>query len=321
MHLPIIYRSTAVVALGVLALLILMNVPGEGTYPTGFGCSANGSVRYEAEYEHGWPWVFLYRSFEYPYPIVAKVGSPLAPKYGIPWLAWPSWEFWHGEVWNIRFGAVLLNLVTGSLLILATAGAWEWRRRRRRLLQFNLAEFLAMFVIVAAPLGWWWHAKDALAREAAAAVALGGSTQCYEDYYGPLWLKRLIGEDFALTLFSRVDSVTLDTIDGDKFEQAMPSLRAFPYLGELEINVDPDAKTPIRFSRLAQLKGLRSLVLDEIVLTDQDVVDELALVPQLEEIAITNWRGQDPATIQRLMGALPNCIISEDRIAKVSDAL
>ena len=37
------------------------------------------------------------------------------------------------------------------------------------------------------------------------------------------------------------------------------------------------------------------------------------------EIAITNWRGQDPAIIQRLMGALPNCTISEELIARGSD--
>jgi hypothetical protein len=196
------------------------------------------------------------------------------------------------------------------LLILAICSVWEWRRRRRRLLQFSLAEFMAMFVIVAAPLGWWWHARNVVTREAAGEAALGGAGQCYAEYYGPLWLKRLIGEQFASTLFSRIDSVTLDDADGDKFEQAMPSLRSFSYLKELELKVDPDAQTPIRFSRLAELKGIRSVVLDEIVLTEQDVTGELAMVPQLTEIPITNWRGQDPAIIQRLMGALPNCTIS-----------
>src|SRR6476620_572532 len=116
MHRPTIHRSTAVVGLGILALLLLMNVPGELTSLGGFGGSATASFHVGAQYEHGWPWVFLYRSFDSP----SAIGGP---KYGVPWLAWSSWQFWHCDTWKVRFGAFVLNLVTGILLILAICSA------------------------------------------------------------------------------------------------------------------------------------------------------------------------------------------------------
>jgi hypothetical protein len=319
MHRPTIHRSTAVVALGLFGILILVNVPGELISLGGFGSSDMRSVHSGASYEHGWPWMYLDRSFEYPYPGGGTGIFSSAPNYGVPWLAWASWEFWRGDNWRVRVGALILNLVVGSLLILAIAGGWEWRRRRRtRLFQFTLAECLVAFVVVAAPLGWWLQAKSATAREVAAIDSLGESAECAEDYHGPLWLRRLVGVHLAWNSFSRVDFVQLVHIDGEVFEQLLPLLRAFPYLRELDVEGDPDSSMPVAFSTLNELKGVRSLSLDKFKLTQRDL-DELAKVHQLKELAIMNMDEQDPAIIQKLKDAMPDCFVTDDALAIGSD--
>ena len=52
------------------------------------------------------------------------------------------------------------------------------------------------------------------------------------------------------------------------------------------------------------------LTLDHIVLDEDDVVD-LAMLRQVDEIDLTDWKWQKPEIMRRLLGALPGCRFSE----------
>src|SRR5215208_5092396 len=98
MRLLIIHRSTFVVALVLIVLVALMNMPGELVSPLA-GSFGGG---YTAEYVHGWPWVSLHRTVFYEFSKPGAAEFPDVPKFGVPWLAWTSWEFWQGESWKPR---------------------------------------------------------------------------------------------------------------------------------------------------------------------------------------------------------------------------
>src|SRR4051794_10636314 len=58
-------RSTLILTFGILALFVLLNVPGEFVSPGG----GSFGPAYPAEYAHGWPWVWLHREVDYQNPI------------------------------------------------------------------------------------------------------------------------------------------------------------------------------------------------------------------------------------------------------------
>src|SRR4051794_26663900 len=105
MRVPTLHRSSLVVLVAGAILLILVNVPGELTSPLNAfvgGGPSLGTPDYRAEYEHGWPWVFLYRAIDYRVPrpaspnpastalLVRMATSPFEQTWGIPWLSWRS---------------------------------------------------------------------------------------------------------------------------------------------------------------------------------------------------------------------------------------
>jgi hypothetical protein len=256
----------------------------------------------------------LYRTVDYDLQTPGAITQRNIPMYGVPWLAWTSWEFWRGETWKLRPAALFGNVVVSLLLIFVVASAWEWRRRRRaRVFHFTLAECLVAFVVVAAPFGWWWHAKNVAEWEDALAESIDGYLRDSQQvYHGPLWLTRLLGKDVLSPAFMRVDSATLVVGDDEQFRAAVSELRKFDYLRELSIEKTRDDPF-ISYSELTGLKSLRYLTLDHIVLGEEDIT-ELAMLRQLSEIDLTDWQWQKPEVMQRLVGALPNCRLSEEPI-------
>jgi hypothetical protein len=307
MRLPNIHRSTLVVALGMMFPVVLMNVPGELVSPL----AGNFGGGYTAEYVHGWPWVSLYREVFYDYSKPGAADFPDVPKFGVPWLAWNSWEFWQGTTWKPRIVGVIGDGLTGALLILGLAAVWEWRRRRRsKLFQFTLANCLFVFAIVSAAFGWWRHALNMAAWEDELAASIDDKVRhVQQEYHGPLWLRRLVGKEVLSPAFMRADSASIAVEDNDGFLKAVSVLRKFSYLNELTIEKSLDAAS-ISYSELSDLRGLKYLTLDHIVLDEDDVVD-LAKLRQVDEIDLTDWQWQKPEIMQRLLGALPGCRISE----------
>jgi hypothetical protein len=323
MRLPNIHRSTLVVALAMIVLLAMLNAPGELVSPYGGGVSpyvlgggggGAGPITYTAEYVHGWPWLILYRTVDYDVQMPGAAPRPGVPIYGVPWLAWTSWEFWRGETWKLRRAALLGNAVVSLLLIVVVASAWEWRRRwRAQVFQFTLVECLVGFVVVAAPMGWWWHAKNIAGWEEELAASIEDKVgDVQQEYHGPLWLRRLVGKELLSPAFMRADSASIIVDDNDAFLAAVSVLRQFSYLRELTIEKSLDASS-ISYRELADLPGLKYLTLDHIVLDEDDVVD-LAMLRQVTEIDLTDWQWQKPEIMQRLLGALPGCRFSEHPI-------
>jgi hypothetical protein len=314
MRLPRIHRSTLIVALGTVIPITMINVPGELVSPLGGGGSGAGPIVYTAEYVHGWPWLDLYRTVDYDLQTPGAVTLPDIPINGVPWLALTSWEFWRGETWQLRPGALFGDVVAGLVLIVVVASAWEWRRRRRaRVFHFTLTECFVAFVVVAAPFGWWWQAKNLAQWEDALAESIDSNLRdSQQEYHGPLWLRRLVGKELLSPAFMRVDSATLVVDHNEEFLAAVSVLRKFGYLRELAIEKTRDDSS-ISYSELAGLKSLRYLMLDHIVLDEDDVVD-LGMLRQVAEIDLTDWQWQKPEIMQRLLGALPGCRFSEHPI-------
>jgi hypothetical protein len=308
-----LHRSTVVVAFGMLALVTLLNVPGDNLSPLGHPVLST----YRAEYLHGWPWVSLYRTVFYDFAAPQATTFPDAPKYGVPWLARTNWEFWQGNPWKLHPAAVMGNLVVGALLIVLVAAAWELRRRRRtRWLQFTLREVAIAMTVVAAAFGWWQYERAGYHYEDDLNQIDGGYVTLDQVYKGPLWLKRLVGEDLLHDVCYRAEAVTLEIIDDTDFHQAVAVFRGLPYLRQIELSPSMLSSVrskipPFPFSKLAQLTNIKTLVLHDFSLTTDDV-KELAALHQLENLCITNWDSQDPAIIQRLIGALPDCHIMEN---------
>jgi hypothetical protein len=297
-------RSTLILTFGILALFVLLNVPGEFVSPGG----GSFGPAYPAEYAHGWPWVWLHREVDYQNPIHIPE-SPL----GLSWLAWSNWRFWQGNaLWHFRLGAFAGNVVVPMLVILAIGSAWEWRRRRAKGFRFSLAECMLGFVLVAAPLGWGWHVKNVASVEKAVADSLEKFGFVSQEYHGPLWFKRLVGTRILDPAFMRIDSASISVDGDDEFQTAVTALQKLSYLRELSIEKRVDASS-VSYSELAKLKGLRHLTLDHIVINEEDIA-ELAELRQLAEIDIGDWRWQKPEIMQRLLGALPGCRISEEPI-------
>jgi hypothetical protein len=299
---PNIHRSTVVVALAITAVVLLTNVPGDSTYLSDWGGV------YKAEYEHGWPWVFLKRRMFYGFSDPKRPTSLSTPTYGIPWTAGATWKFWQGNaMWKPHPLALFGNVATGLLLIGAVASTWEWRRRRRtRLMQFSLREIVIATAVVAAAFGWWRYKQAEGDREDNLGYAAGNWS-----YHGPLWLKRLVGESPLTTTFSRIDGVALHVTDNDQFQKTVSGFRSLRYLREVELDnysLDKDKYVELSFSALQQLDGLRELWLAGFMLTENDVY-ELEAVSNLEVIRIDNWEEQKPDILVQLIGAMPDCKI------------
>src|SRR4051812_1759026 len=184
MRLSNVHRSTLILIVGILLVFVLLNVPAELVSPGG----GSFGPAYAAQYAHGWPWAWLHRKVDYQNPILIPV-VPL----GVSWLAWSSWKVWEGAPWHFRSAAFAGNLIVAMLSILAIASAWEWRRQRAKGFRFSLAECMLAFVLVALPLGWWWHVKNVARFENAVAGSLDKYGYVSQEYHGPLWLRRLLG--------------------------------------------------------------------------------------------------------------------------------
>jgi hypothetical protein len=307
---PTIHRSTVIVSLFMLALILFLNAPGENLSPLSIFDDATGALSiYRLEYLHGWPWIHLSRTVDYVMSMPNPPTIPDTPKYGVAWLASTNWEFWQGDPWKLRYGALLANLAAGMFLILAVAAAWEWRRRRRvRLVQFTLAELAIVMTIVAGVFGWLWSAKAEYERELELTEQLEISDSCDEmRYRGPLWLKRILGEEILSPMFERIDAFTLV---GQRSHETVPALLGLHYLRKLQL-IKVYLGSEIPCSQLANLKSLRSIVLKGLILTQQDV-SELAKLRQIEEIVVVNWAAQCPEILQQLSDILPQCRVHDE---------
>jgi hypothetical protein len=285
-----------VVAIAMLLPLTLLNVAGESVTPWGFLGAA--------EYVHGWPYVCLHRTVEYG---LSK--PPERPRWGIPWLAFHSWQLWNADKRSLWSARLCWNLVVAAGLVLGIATIWEWRRRRRhRFFQFSISDLLLTLTLVAAILGWLSYMSFEFRREAAQIEALWGVDELEpfdvsEDYIGPRWLLLLIGEGHVPQLFYRTDFVTLKDLSAEGLKEALPHLQSLKYLRTVEI-LALRGNAPTKFSMLAPLRALRYLVIWGPI-SGADV-QELTPLSRLREIFLWDWEDLDRQVVQQLGRALPH---------------
>ncbi len=257
MRRPKIHRSTLVVALGMLVPTILVNVSGEIVSPL----AGNFGGGYTAEYVHGWPQVYMYRSVDYDF---SKPGPdfPDIPKWNVPWLAWDSWRFWRADKRVLWGGCLICDFLVGAVLLLGITGAWEWRRRHRaRICQFSIGDLLTAFTLVAVLLGWWGFVSQEYDRESLHVNVLDEPNGAYlldKRCRGPRWLSLLVGESNLPERFQRVSFAILANENAKKLDGWLPHLKSLKHLQGLEVR-DWAGPPPVKYSHLKSLPALRYL--------------------------------------------------------------
>ena len=242
-----LHRSTLVLLVPVLAVLVLANVPGWTVaclQPNGDG-DGPFYAKVDTRYEHGWPLTYLRRrTLEF---LDGRVDfSP--------------WDLAHGII-DFRGLALAGNVVAGiGILILAGVLIEARRRRLQSCFQFRLGELLIFVTLVAIGLSFyavrrkdyteqckiyvWLHRYsthvspeallhwspeelDALVPQGAAEWTPGDPDWQSE---GPYWLLPILGEDRYRELFRRPCATFADE-DDLKEAVKLRRLRIFETLG------------------------------------------------------------------------------------------
>ncbi len=194
------------VAAGIAALVVLLaNLPGQVAFvPQLFVPEYDwlpgkvmdvGVFRYSWILEHGWPFVYLWRSCD------SYWGYPL-PQERACWLLSED---------VLRFSGARLagDVAVGAVLVAIAAALFEaWRRRRARLLQFHLSELFVLTTLVSIVLGWLVSEEKRFEKESAAAEVAAEEATVHWRPGGPSWLRALAGPD-RFRLFDQVVSVSV----------------------------------------------------------------------------------------------------------------
>ncbi len=251
-----LHRSTWVLTLLPAAVVLLLNVPGEVTgQRTVFW--DNPSLEYfsEASSEdfsvvHGFPAVYLRRALP----------SGVDPGDDLP--ATVVWQLTN-DVYELRVGVLLLNVVVGAIFLAIFAAAVEWRRRRRkRFLQFTLFEVLATFAVVGAFMAWWTHerASDLELRDNLEKV--GNGDRIVSRF--PQWLRSWVGDEALLPLHFNRPVFSIQDWNEETHEPIKYLIGKYPDAAPLMVNLfgnsdDDPAEMQKTFRKLGELVGVRHL--------------------------------------------------------------
>jgi len=196
------HRSTLVLLLPVLTVLVLANWPGWKVAQIEQLHHFAGQPFLDSHYEHGWPLTYLRRS---------------------TWVSAPKTGDFSNSPWKLKEGVLafhviplLGDLVVGIAVLIVAGVAVEVRRRwQNSFFQYRLFELLILVTVAAVGLSFyavrrkeyreeretyeWLHRED----------SAGSSVWNDSDWLveGPDWLLSVIGEDLYRELFVRVRAV------------------------------------------------------------------------------------------------------------------
>ncbi len=131
--------------------------------------------------QRGWPWVFLESAEGYPNAIPFKINV---------------FSFWM----LAADLAVLLGIVALGVLLVV----WNYRRHGGRY-QLSLRSLLLLTAVAAMGFAWWFHEWSYSKRQEAFLQTFGNAICCSGKIPGPLWLRRLTGND---EIFERVVAIS-----------------------------------------------------------------------------------------------------------------
>lgn len=186
-------------------------------------------------YEHGWPFPFMARS------VIPDVLQPqhsfFTDSYkGISWIYSESWPFFADER-IFRWWALAVDLAVGLLILGIVGGVIEWRIRwgagrwRFRILDgFLITAVLALYL---APFAYHAHVQRLEATVFRLSLEENG-VKGNSEYHGPVWLRKLVGNEFFLPSMFHIDAVTIDP--SDNWREEFAQLEACPYLTEITID-------------------------------------------------------------------------------------
>ena len=313
-----------------LSLWVLVAVPA---YNEGLVYCATGMPSYRFV-EHGWPLVHMDRidldsltadevasaeeelrlesSFRWA-KNTGTGGNWVLPGWG--WWGWNEAANWKqtGAVAVIHKVALAINLLVAVAICAAVAGPYEWWRKRR--FRYSLRSLLVLFVVVAAVFGWGRWRANQRSREAAAIEQLeklGYAVDC--RYWGPIWLARLVGEHhLSIFICAHQLQFVLDPF-GVRGPESMDRRKVLDLVTELrtftEVNLSGDLHDlhieDAQWAKLAEMKDLEDLVLDETRISDFGIAC-LAKLPKLRLLVVTKL---DDASVAKLRRALPKCEIT-----------
>lgn len=192
--------------------------------------------------QHGWPAPAFVRATPIDLSLSFFNPIPSAP----PKPAWADSDNWplRADIWRMHWGNLLLDIAVFVLIVVGTGVLIEvWLRRRGGLFRFQLIDVLAALTAACLLLGWWqWHAR--IAQEEVRVHALlnrdspkkATSIKRFYDrkeYFGPDWLKRLVGHADYLPFLNHTDEAHLIYVDHT--EDSFKALCHLPYLKLLSV--------------------------------------------------------------------------------------
>jgi len=199
-----------------------------------------------AAYSHGWPRPYLARALVYDHlrqqsqPWIGKKSSFTtwggSAYHNVSWSNYDNWPF-SVDGWLFRPWSLILNLLVALMIVSAVGGLVQWRiQHNGGLLRFHLADMLAIMTLIGIGLGTYLYHDSLRRREAfdGKPIAAPGFTSSdgwitySQSYKGPVWLRKLAGNQYFLPLFHHVDTVSI-TMD-EKWREHFESLQDYPYL-------------------------------------------------------------------------------------------
>lgn len=181
-------------------------------------------------------------------------------------VSWSNYDNWpvFADGYLIDPGSLLLDAAVASLIVVAIASAVEWRARRG-IFRFYLADLLVAITVCGALLAVYaWHANLKRIEATLATPAHPGNRGNHgyvavaQEYFGPVWLRKLVGNEYLLPFMHHVTHVNVYSIDdADELGSCLTKL---PYLE----SVAPHTQIPVEFvQRLEACPRLTTLVLPE----------------------------------------------------------
>jgi len=277
-------RLLAPTAAAVFGLaLFWIVVPGDAVKEYrnfGDGPSGGGSVVAWVDYEHGWPFVYLWRR--------GAEGD--------------RWSFTNEATdfrpWALVSDVGIALLVAGVLACMSCV----WVRRVKSLRQFTLSSVLVGFLLAALVLGWWRTLADAALGEQALIrriESLGGTVET--GFAGPVWLRKLVGGGslrsthrvVRVALFmdeSDIERLADEGLKPDQIQATIREIPSFTHGRELELVLV--LVTDQEVAAIGSMPSLRVLNLSATQISD-DGLRQVSALRDLEDLSLIDTKITD----------------------------
>jgi len=166
-------------------------------------------------YQHGWPRPYLARTvkveafqpYKYSMPLLTsgnKISGFLGPSYLADFVSWSNYDNWplRSAAWRIHPWHFLLDTFVILILVGGAGFVTEWwLRSRGGLFRFRIVDLLVAVTVCGLLLGWYKHHENLtrIEREVAeyftAGSPNGNRNFGSKTYAGPVWLRKLAGDD------------------------------------------------------------------------------------------------------------------------------